>query len=178
MTYIALLRGINVGGNKKVDMKKLKLLFETLGCTDVVTYLNSGNVIFKSKKTGQVIQKEISKKIKQEFGFEVPTLIKTSQEVKKIAIAIPKEWNNDADRKTDIAYLFPEIDSKKILEDFDVKKEFITLKYVKGALIWHVSRKEYNKSQLNKILAKKLYKQLTIRNVNTARRIAQIAKDL
>jgi uncharacterized protein (DUF1697 family) len=53
MTYVALLRGINVGGNNKVEMKKLKTTFETLGFTSVVTYINSGNIIFNtSDKNG------------------------------------------------------------------------------------------------------------------------------
>lgn len=49
-TYVALLRGINVGGNNKIEMTKLKVLFESLGYTNVVTYINSGNVIFETRK--------------------------------------------------------------------------------------------------------------------------------
>ncbi|NLL75142.1 MAG: DUF1697 domain-containing protein, partial [Erysipelothrix sp.] len=50
MKYVALLRGINVGGKNKVDMKELKALFIDLGYTEVQTYINSGNVIFDTNQ--------------------------------------------------------------------------------------------------------------------------------
>ena len=172
MKYIALLRGINVGGNRKVEMKKLKKLFESSGYTNVVTYLNSGNVIFESDREQSTLQKEIPEKLKKEFGFEIQTLIKNEKEVKKIANAIPKEWKNNSEQKTDVAYLFPEVDSEKTSDKLPLKKEFIDIRYVKGAIIWNVKRKDYNKSHLNKIINLKEYQLMTIRNVNTARHLA------
>lgn len=65
MIYVALLRGINVGGNNKVEMKKLKATFERLGFTNVVTYINSGNIIFEeSTKAQNTIVAEIERAIK------------------------------------------------------------------------------------------------------------------
>jgi uncharacterized protein (DUF1697 family) len=173
MKYIALLRGINVGGNHKVEMKRLKAFFESLGCSNVTTYINSGNVIFELKNDQNHVLKEFDNELKKEFEFEIPTLIKTVNEIKKIADAIPKEWQNDLTHKTDVAYLFPEIDSKEILDDLPVKKEYIDIRYVKGAVYWNIERKNYNKSHLNKIIRHKLYQFMTVRNVNTARHLAE-----
>jgi uncharacterized protein (DUF1697 family) len=64
-------------------MKKLKLIFERLGFTEVSTYINSGNVIFKSGKTKNVILCEIKQILKKEFDFEIPVLVKTEKEIKK-----------------------------------------------------------------------------------------------
>lgn len=172
MKYIALLRGINVGGTRKVEMKRLRTLFESLGYTNVSTYLNSGNVLFESNINQEIVQKEIPKKLENEFGFIIPTLIKNQEEVKSIAKAIPNEWENNSKQKTDVAYLFSEIDSKGIINELPVKKEFIDVIYVKGAIIWNVQRKDYNKSHLNKIVSLKQYQLMTIRNVNTARFLA------
>lgn len=169
MKYVALLRGINAGKNRRIEMKKLKILFESIGCTNVSTYINSGNVIFESNKNKPVIQREIESIYKKEFKFEIPTLIKTKQEIYKIAEAIPKEWKNDLKHKTDVAYLFPEIDSKKIIDELPIKKEYLDIRYVKGAVFWNIDRKNYNKSRLNKIIGHKLYQLMTVRNVNTAR---------
>lgn len=174
MKYIALIRGINVGGNRKVEMKRLRNLFESLGYENVSTYLNSGNVIFKSDTEREVLQNDIPKKLKKEFGFEIQTLIKKDKEIKNIANVIPKEWLNDSEQKTDVAYLFPEIDSKKTIDELPIKKEFIDIRYVKGAIIWNVKKKEYNKSHLNKIISLKQYQLMTVRNVNTARYLAGI----
>jgi len=173
MKYIALLRGINVGGNRKVEMKRLKNFFESLDYANVATYLNSGNVKFESDTKQETLQKEIPKKLKKEFGFEIQTLIKNEKEVKRIANSIPKNWENDSEQKTDIAYLFPEIDPKKTIDELPIKKEFIDIRYVNGAIIWHVKKKEYNKSHLNKIISTKQYQLMTVRNVNTARFLAR-----
>jgi uncharacterized protein (DUF1697 family) len=174
--YIALFRGINVGGNKKVEMKRLKQVFESLGYTNISTYLNSGNVLFESQKKKSIIYKKIDEYLKKEFRFDIPTLIKTKQEMEIIAETIPKEWQNDSTQKTDVGYLFDEIDSEKIIEELPIKKEYIDIRYIKGAIFWNVARKNYHKSRINKIISHRLYQQMTIRNVNTARFLARFTK--
>ncbi len=173
MEYIALLRGINVGGNQKVEMKRLKALFESLGCINVSTYINSGNIFFESSESQENLHKKVETSLKKEFGFGIPLLIKTNQEIKKIADAIPKTWQNDSEQKTDVAYLFKEIDSKEIVNILPIKKKFIDIKYIRGAIIWNVKRKNINKSHLTKIISHKLYQSMTVRNVNTARYLAE-----
>jgi len=176
MKYIALLRGINVGGNHKVEMKKLKVLFELLNYTNIYTYINSGNIIFETTDKKNDVLEKIEKCLKKEFAFEIPIIIKTEKEIKKIAQTIPENWQNDTTQKTDVAYLFPEADNKKIIDELPIKKEFLDIRYVKGAIFWNVKRSDYNKSQLNKIINHKSYKLMTIRNVNTARYLASINK--
>ena len=92
--------------------------------------------------------------------------------MKKIADSIPDNWQNDSAQRTDVAYLFPEIDSTKILDELPVKKEFIEVRYIKGAIYWNVKRENVYKSQLAKLISHKLYKSMTVRNVNTARYLA------
>lgn len=173
MKYIALLRGINVGGHKKVEMKRLKSLLENMGYFNVKTYLNSGNALFETDENLEQTKIELSKIMAEEFGFEIPTLIKSEEEIKKIASIIPNEWQNNSEQKTDVAYLFPEIDSKETVDKIPVKREYVDFIYVKGAIVWHIMKKDYNKSQLNKIVSHKFYKQMTVRNVNTARFLAK-----
>ena len=172
MDYIALLRGINVGNSVKINMKELKTLFEQCGFSDVSTYINSGNVIFKSKDKKNSITENIEKALHTTTGNEVKVLVKTKSEMVKIANNIPNNWQNNDDEKTDVAYLFESIDTENIINELPIKKEYIQVIYVKGALIWNVRRKDYNKSHLNKIISHKVYKDMTIRNVNTARYLA------
>ncbi|XDD54088.1 DUF1697 domain-containing protein [Leptospira sp. WS4.C2] len=169
MKYIALFRGINVGGNRKVEMKKLKTIFESLGFTEVSTYINSGNVIFESNHDPKTVLLAITTGLEKNFDFEIPTLVKTEKEMKKIADAIPIDWQNDPTQRTDIAYLFPDVDSKKTIEELPFKKDFVDVRYVKGAIFWNIKKENVNKSQLAKLISHKLYKSMTIRNVNTAR---------
>ena len=106
-------------------------------------------------------------------GNEVKVLVKTKSEMVKIANGIPDDWQNNDDQETYAAYLFESIDTENIINELSIKKEYIQLLYVEGALIWNVRREDYNKSHLNKIISHKVYKDMTIRNVNTARYLAK-----
>ena len=176
MKYVALLRGINVGGNKKVEMKRLRALFESLGYTHVLTYINSGNIIFQSIDNRENIQHTLEKALEAEFGFAIQVLVKTEHEIQKIAAAIPSNWNNDVEQKTDVAYLFADVDTKQTIEGLAIKKEFVDMRYVKGAIFWNVQRKDYNKSHLNTIIGHTSYQSMTVRNVNTARYLAEYTR--
>jgi uncharacterized protein (DUF1697 family) len=167
MQYVTLLRGINVGGNHKVEMKKLKRLFESQGYFNVSTYLNSGNVIFESKE--KIDLNKLSSEINKQFGYSIPILVKTIDEMKLISKSIPVDWKNDTDWKCDVAYLFDEIDSKNFIDDLPIEKQFLDIRYIKGAMFLRVNRKNYSKSHINKLISHKYYQSMTIRNVNTAR---------
>ena len=83
MRYIALLRGINVGGQKRIKMIDLKIAFESLNFKNVKTYIQSGNVIFDSDSTDTIkLTNQIEKKISETFGFLVKTIIRTDEELR------------------------------------------------------------------------------------------------
>lgn len=90
MKKIAILRGINVSGQKKIKMADLKALFEGLGFTDVVTYIQSGNVIFNSEVADEPeLIKIIEQAITNQYGFDVPVLIRTHENISQIITACP-----------------------------------------------------------------------------------------
>lgn len=173
MRYVLLLRGINVGGNNRVEMSRLKSLLENIGHTNVVTYINSGNVIFESTTVPE--RSFIEKSLEKEFGFFIPVLVVTAQDVVRIANAIPRSWKNDRENeKSDVLYLFEEIDTPKIIEKIGVKPDIETFTYVGGALLTNISRKNQSKGSLLKLIGTPLYKQITIRNITTARKLAEL----
>lgn len=83
-TYIALIRGINVSGHKKILMADLRQLFENLGFQEVQTYIQSGNVVFHSFAKAMDCEALIFEAIKTQYGWEVPVLVKTAPEIKSI----------------------------------------------------------------------------------------------
>lgn len=85
-THIALLRGINVGGKVTVPMAKLKTSFEALGFEDVVTYVNSGNVVFRGTKPDAAA---IEKRIAKDFGRDVSVLVRTPKQLEAVAKGNP-----------------------------------------------------------------------------------------
>mgnify|MGYP000923720859 FL=1 len=172
MKYVALLRGINVGKNNRIDMKSLKSLFETYGYANVSTYINSGNVIFGSNKPPALLVTEIESGLLEKTGANISVLVKTVGELAQIAEQIPVNWKNDTEQRSDIAYLFSEADTEESINELPIRREFLDIRYTAGALLWNVKRENYNKSQLNKIIGHRLYRYMTIRNVNTARYLA------
>ena len=89
-TYIALLRGINVNGQKMISMEKLRALLEDLDLTGVTTYIQSGNVVFQSMPAKHfVLEKKIKGAIQDVFGFSVPVFVKTRDEWQEIISTNP-----------------------------------------------------------------------------------------
>lgn len=172
MHYVLLLRGINVGGSNRFEMPRLRALIEGLGCSNVSTYINTGNVFLESQQEQISLQTRIAQAIEEEFGLSVPILLKAQSEIDSIAAAIPSDWHNDTEYRADVAYLFPEIDPEAILTDLPFRQEYTEVHHTAGALLWRVKRTDYNRSSLSKIVGHRLYQLMTVRNVNTARKLA------
>ena len=173
MRYVALLRGINVGGYNKIDMKELVVSFEKRGFVDVSTYINTGNIFFTDTKRprGQLVQ-TIESLISEDFGLDIRALVRSQADVQSVADALPGKWTNDPDTmKSDVMFLWDEVDSPGVLDKVVIKQGVDTVIYVPGVLLWSVSRTDQSKSGMQKLVGTKLYKQMTIRNVNTFRSI-------
>lgn len=175
MRYVALLRGINVGGNNKVPMSILKQVFEKADCIDVVTYINSGNVIFtKANHSHDQLVEILEKAIEKEFGFYVKVLVRSAKQIKEIESQLDPTWINGVTIKCDVMFLSGEYDTPKVIEQLKLREGVDNLKYVPGTLIWWVKKENVLQSGLVKIIGTKLYKAMTIRNCNTLRKINQL----
>lgn len=173
MIYVALLRGINVGGNNKASMAELKEIFEKLGHSNVLTYINSGNIIFSSSSTDtKKLAETIEKELESHFGFFIPTIVKSKPQIEAIHKALPTSWANDPDGKCDILFLWDEINSAKIIDNLPIRPGYDDdVHYVDGAVIWHIERKNITKTWLPKIVGTDLYKKMTIRSSSTLRKL-------
>lgn len=175
MKYVSLLRGINVGGNKKVEMKKLREAFEKLGFKNVSTYINSGNVIFESDSPAeQEMLDSIEKTLSKTFGFEIKILIRSRENIHNICAQTSSEWRNDDSQRTDVLFLWDEFDKRESLELLAGKPGIDNLKYIDGAIVWNIDRSKYAKSAVNKFIGTLIYKNMTARNINTVRKLADL----
>ena len=177
MTYVALLRSINVGGNNKIPMLELRLLFKGLGCNDVRTYINSGNVLFSDGRSSTELQSAIEASLHTTFGFTVKVLVIDKPSLDRIASALPDTWRTDATMKCDVLFLWVEKNSDQVLGELTTKPAIDSIKYVDGALLWSVPRNQVNESGLLKLAGTNFCKQMTIRNCNTVRKLAQLSDD-
>jgi uncharacterized protein (DUF1697 family) len=87
--YIALLRGINVGGHNKIKMAELKSLLEEMGLAKVNTYIQSGNVLFESGDDSALLRRSLEERIEERFGFKVPVVLRTSEEWESVISDCP-----------------------------------------------------------------------------------------
>ncbi len=181
MRYVILLRGVNVGGSRRVPKAAFKEVLESLGFRDVIVYINSGNAVFSSDTEPHV--SDIQDKLEDRFGFVVPTLLIPGEKIQKIAAAIPVEWTNDAPKpdksgqKSDVVYLFNEVNTPDVIEKLGYKPDVETMLYIDGAVLTNISRANQMKGSLQRIVSSNLYKQVTIRNISTAKKLAELVKD-
>jgi len=176
MKYVALLRGINVGGKNKVPMSQLKLVFEAIGGTNVRTYINSGNVIFEHHESQAKLVRNIEKAIAQSFKFSVDIVVVSAERLQAIARELPDDWQNDSTMKCDVIFLRPDVDAPRVLDQLTIKPEIDTVRYLPGAILWSVERNLVTRSGLMKLAGSDLYKQVTIRNCNTLRKLAALCE--
>jgi len=129
LAYIALLRGINVGGHKKVPMAELRDVLTASGLENVQTYIQSGNVIFQSSSSDkEVLEQRIQKVIRGYFSFEVPVLVRTRAEIKTIFENCPFP----EDKKVNSYFtMLSEIPSRDLVDEASKKtypnEEFVIL---------------------------------------------------
>lgn len=178
MIYVALLRGINVGGKSKVEMPRLKKCFEDLGFDNVETYINSGNVIFNCPKSASEIVSEIEQAINNEFGLAVSIVLRDQDNIALLCKKIPKDWTNDKIQRTDVMFLWPEIDNADILRTFNYKPDIENVLYVDGAVVWNIGRENVTKGSGVKLIKTDIYKQMTIRNINTVLKLNELMKNI
>ena len=175
MKYVALLRGINVGGHNKISMQELKVVFERVGMQNVSTYFNSGNVIFESDINSKDKATNILEKaIETSLGLSIKVIIRDKNNILSLAKSLPDNWVNDTNTKCDVMFLWDSIDNPDVLKQITVKPDIDNVVYVPGALLWLVDRKNLTKSGMQKLVGTNIYKQMTIRNCNTVRKLTTL----
>lgn len=176
-SFIALLRGINVSGQKMIKMSDLKIHLQESGFTSIQTYIQSGNIIFRSDETDtNIIESLIKEKILQKYGFEVPTLVKTPEELIKVI-------NDNPFRNKDLESVYVTFLSQEPSEIniFQIK----TFNYSPEELV--ISAKNiylhcpdgYGKAKMNNnFIENKLKVPATTRNWKTVNKLLEIAEGI
>lgn len=173
--YVALLRGVNVGGKGIVSMAALAETFRALGFDGVRTYLNSGNVIFSAPATPETtLAAKIERAIEDDTGLPVSVLVLDDAAVRSIVAAIPTSWVTDTTVRTDVLFLWPDVDEPGVLERLPRNPEVDDVRYTPGAVIWRIDRANANRSREARFVGTPLYKRMTIRNANTTRKLHEL----
>ncbi|MDF2615289.1 MAG: hypothetical protein K0S71_3075 [Clostridia bacterium] len=179
--YIALLRGINVGGKNIIKMADLKKAFEAIGLCDVKTYIQSGNVLFKSNEAEDALRRKIEHEIKAIWGFPVTVILRTSLELEQIIQNCPfsEEERSEAESSSKKESLYVSL----ITHTPDKAKIDCLTPYKSESEEYQVVGREvfllFGQSIRNSKLANNLQKldvQGTVRNWRTINKLLALAK--
>jgi uncharacterized protein (DUF1697 family) len=173
--YVALLRGVNVGGRTLVKMAGLKTCFENLGFDAVSTYIASGNVLFESDEddAGELAT-TIEAAIEQRFELPVKVVVLDQKAYAGIVNAIPKPWIGDGTLRANVAFVRRGTDAKQVVRELEPDAAIEEVKAVDGAILWATRRDSLNRSVMRKLNGGAAYKELTVRNLNTALKLREL----
>jgi uncharacterized protein (DUF1697 family) len=171
--YLALLRGINVGGNNIIKMVDLKACFEKLGFSDVATYIQSGNVLFSAAEQDEEhITHIIERGLAKEFNKHIPVVVVSHARLKATITGAPRGFGAKPDEyRYDVIFLKKPLTVKEAMQGISIKEGVDQTHAGKGALYFSRLTKKATQSRLSKIVALPMYKNITIRNWNTTTKL-------
>lgn len=176
ITYLALLRGINVGGNNIIKMADLKATFEEMGFSDVKTYIQSGNVIFSSDRTNKAeLTAEIERKLSERFSYDSIIVLLTKEEVSNRLASAPKSYGTDNENyRYEVIFLKETITVEEAMKDITLREGIDEVFVGDNILFFKRLFVNLSKSKLGKIVASPVYKHITIRNWKTSTKLLEI----
>jgi uncharacterized protein (DUF1697 family) len=176
-TWVALLRGINLGARNKVPMAELRELFEELGAEDVKTYVQSGNVVFHSSLARDKLKRAIEDAIRSRFGLDIVVVLATKEELDALVAANPFAADQPDPTKLHVTFLAEPPESARgdsLAEHRFEPDDFL----VAGAAVYLHCPQGYGRSKLsNAFFEKQLGVAATTRNWRTVTALAELASD-
>jgi uncharacterized protein (DUF1697 family) len=179
-TYIILMRGINVGGKNKISMAKLKLFLEEQGFEDVVTYIQSGNVVLRSDLPAETLSAKIEKSLPKKFKLDssvIKILALDHKTFKKVVAQAPKEFGKDASNYRYYVLFTMGTRTSEAIKEIEVRPG-VDKAWQGDAAIYYrlpsLTSPNATKSYLNKVAQKPIYGALTMRNWNTTTKLLEI----
>ncbi len=179
--YISILRGINVGGKRKILMSDLKELYQSLGFEDIQTYIQSGNVIFNSALDKNEISIQIEKAVFEKYGFEVPVIIRTKEELQKIQSSNPfvESKNNKAELINNLHLTFleeaPTTENIEKVKEIEAKTDD-KFEIVENNIFVFCEGKYHTSKLTNNFFEKKLKTKATTRNWKTIEKLTELMR--
>ncbi|MGH7676938.1 MAG: DUF1697 domain-containing protein [Gemmatimonadaceae bacterium] len=175
--YVALLRGINVGGKNVIRMTDLRACFEKNGFADVVTYIQSGNVLFTPARTERGLVERVEGLLGAAFGYKASVVLRTLKQMEEIVERAPKGFGTDQARyRYDVIFLKEPLDAATALKSVAVKEGVDQAHAGESVLYFSRLDSRASQSHLPKLVSRPVYKSMTIRNWNTTTKLLELMK--
>jgi uncharacterized protein (DUF1697 family) len=177
-TWIALFRGINVGGNNPLPMKTLPALLEGCGCMDAKTYIQSGNAVFRSSVTSAAkLEARIGRAVHDEHGFQPRVFVLSRKELARAIAANPYPQADENPKTLHLFFLGARPQSARITALNDVKtgsESFV----IKGKVLYLYTPAGFGTSKLAERAVRQLGQEATARNWRTCQKLLELATEL
>jgi uncharacterized protein (DUF1697 family) len=175
--YVALLRGINVGGKNLIPMPALKEAFEEDGFKDVRTYIQSGNVVFSTGTSNQAeLTRRIERMIRAAFDhYEASVVLRSRTQMRAIVERAPGGFGTEPDRyREDVIFLKPPLTARTVVASVPTKPEVDRIWAGTGVVYFSRLTSRAAQSRLSRVVSMPIYKNMTIRNWNTTTKLAEL----
>jgi uncharacterized protein (DUF1697 family) len=177
--YVALLRGINVGGRNKVPMTALRSAFEDAGHTDVSTYIQSGNVLFRSSASARSLAGDIERTIEQRFGFPIVVVVRSHAQLRSVVANAPRGFGADADTyHSDAIFLRPPLTPSQVMKITKLRDGVDQAWAGRGVVYFARLSAERTKSRMSSIVGTPEYANMTIRSWQTTTKLLALLDDV
>jgi uncharacterized protein (DUF1697 family) len=171
--YVALLRGINVGGHNIIKMTDLKACFETLGLQDVSTYIQSGNVIFSSDELGIAkLTEQIESALSKTFNYKSRLVLRSKKQLKAIITKAPKGFGTKPDTyRYDVIFLKGPLTAAKAMKSVTMEEGVDKVYAGTGVLYFSRLISKASQSHIARLVTLPVSQNMTIRNWNTTTKL-------
>ena len=171
--FVALLRGINVGGNNLIRMAQLKTCFEERGFRNVATYIQSGNVVFEAPAPdATILAQKIEKMLCASFEYDASVVLLTHENLRRIVRSAPDGFGARPDRyRYDVLFLKAPLIARDAIKQVPIKDGVDQVHAGPGVLYFSRLISRASQSRLSRIVATPIYRNITIRNWNTTTRL-------
>ena len=172
MQYVALLRGINVGGRNLLSMAEVRVCLERHAFRRVSSYIQSGNILFESDVSdAATLTAAIQKALSAAFDHDSQVFLRSHRQLKTIVAQAPKEWTSGAGLRCNVAFLREPLTSTRALREIEPRAgvDFVTAG--QGVLYLSTLMRRLKQSGFTKVVKKDIYRDMTIRNFNTCQKI-------
>ena len=174
--YVALLRGINVGGRNLIKMPALKACFDENGFEDAATYIQSGNVVFSSRERRAAgLALRIEQMLAATFGYDATVVVRNRAQMRAVLARAPKGFGVEPEKyRYDVIFLKEPLTAGVAIESVPTKPGVDQAHVGTGVLYFSRLIEKASQSRLNRIVSTPIYPSVTIRNWNTTTRLVQL----
>lgn len=175
-TYLALLRGINVGGKNVIKMADLRDCFEAEGFRDVVTYIQSGNVIFRAPSSGlKTLTERIEKMLAAAFDYEASVVMRSRKQMRAVVADAPEGFGAEPDTyRYDTIFLKAPLTATSAMESIPARPGVDEAWAGRGVLYFSRRIDQASRSYLSRLASMPVYQRVTVRNWNTTTRLLKL----